>query len=352
MSPFSIVPDTVLKLHFYELSTQSAHRGAQEAVITVPMTAVPWTHFEVDICGSKVSLLMNSFQPHRLQPSARLLVYDWKNGRLQMNIAKHNSHHSTAVFLSTKIILLVISENNWGVLELWSIQDLLEYGPEIVLELPKLPNHHEYEIRRVESYPKGNDNTRTSQSESLHSSFVDSLVVLDVGHFHEMIVQDMFLMVPRHALLQQITSAQSCGEKCSWTEWGPSICQWVPGSGFDQGWATVACAQRCVFLTEDRSIILLDFNPYTWKRALLKQTKPNDLSAAPTTGQFVLSELDFVDELALFGEQTHSRLQYVAKKSREATTWSGVMMDEEWIVGVNDRLDTDGRFSLDVWHFG
>jgi hypothetical protein len=84
------------------------------------------------------------------------------------------------------------------------------------------------------------------------------------------------------------------------------------------------------------------------------------------------SGIDILEVSELFGEQVCSQLGYVATESREETTCNGIMMDEEWIVGINVRLysypvpgkptyfdddiqDTthsDGKFSLEVWHLG
>ncbi|KAF7359153.1 F-box domain-containing protein [Mycena sanguinolenta] len=305
--------DVILKLHLFEMSTQSAHREALEPAIVLPIDAVAWPDFEIDICGPNVSIL--AFSVDNQHPDNRLLVYDWKKGRLQM--------------------LIRLEYLNCGILsDSEGIAD-----PHISLTLPKSPDGCEYDITRVESNPKGSN---AATSRPFRSSFIDSLVVLSVLCFppaEATVFQQMFLVIHRQALLQQISSESHTRQR-SWEEWGPPISRWINADIITQTeWPTIICGQRLAFLTPQSHIVLLDFNPYTRKRALLEQAKRTDGNAIePTASQFVSvppSELDIVDCLALFGEEPHSQLEYVAKKSRKPVAWSGVIMDEEWIVGIN-----------------
>ncbi|KAJ6500693.1 hypothetical protein C8R45DRAFT_978642 [Mycena sanguinolenta] len=345
--------DVILKLNFYEMATHSAHRGAVEPVIILPIPATPWPDFELDICGPKVSILM--FSVENLQPSNRLLVYDWKNGRLQMDRTT-NFDYSTTIFLSPDVLLLAHTP---GVLELWTISDLSERSeePEIVLALPKLPDHCECEITKIESNPKGNYN---AASQPFGSSFAHSLVVLGLLYYPEedAAFQEMFLIIPRQALLQQI-SGENLPKVRSWEEWGPPISRWIRANLVTYGseWPTIICGQRFAFITPWAALVLLDFNPYTRRQTRIEQMEMDDGTADfnPRLGQFGLmpsSELNIIDELGLFGEQPHSRLEYVGKVAQKLPTWNGVVIDEEWIVGINDTTDADGKFWLDVWHFG
>ncbi|KAF7353777.1 hypothetical protein MVEN_01063200 [Mycena venus] len=342
----------VLKLRFYEISTGSAHRNAQDPVIIVPMDVVGRPSFHVDICGPRVSVMMEIFND-TVEQRGRLLVYNWKQGQLQMDLV---DNYSAAVFLSTEIILL--AQETGGILQLWAIPDVPERiaGPRISLKLPRLPNHHEYYIVRAEYNPKGNHTPASRQP--FHSSLVHSLVILNIARLH---LDDddksarFRLVIPRRALLEQFSSGQNHGEERSWADWGPFIGRWFAASAFPDGWPSITCGQRCILLTPDRHILLLDFNPYTWKRTLLEKARRNGIAAIPATDQFVFvpsSELDVGDELAWLGEQVHSRLGYVAKKSRKTTNWDSVMIDEEWIVGVKDTIELDGKLAFEVWHFG
>jgi hypothetical protein len=226
-----------------------------------------------------------------------------------------------------------------GALELWTIQDVPERivaGPEMSLKLPQLPEHWEYHVTRATSNPKGND--ALASQLPFHSSFVDSLVLLHVILVNEdaQDVHDMFLAIPRRGLLQQIPSDENSPKERLWAGWGPPICRWFDRFFIDE-WSTIICGLRCAFLTPDRSILLFDFNPYTYKKALLEKVKGN--VEEPTTGPYVsLSSSEFLHEPGLFNEQVHSRLTYKMIQSREKTAYSGLMMDEEWIVGINVSL--------------
>ncbi|KAF7353785.1 F-box domain-containing protein [Mycena venus] len=329
--------DAVLKLRFYEMSTGFAHRNAQDPVIIVPIAVTADPTFEVDICGPKVSLLMQRFDA---PGPNRLLVYDWKKGQLQMDLA---DEHSTAVFLSADSILL--TNERGGALELWTIPDVPERiaGPQISLKLPQLPNHHEYILGKVEYNPKGNH--ALASQRPFYSPLAHSVVILTIDIMRYDVEDDpdsgVCLFIPRRALLEQTSACENHGEERLWAEWGPLISWWFSTSSIllDE-WPTIACGQRSVFLTPDRHILLLDFNPYTWKRTLLEQAQRKDSTVVPATGQFdfgLSSKLNSVDEVASLGplgEQTHSRLGCVAKLSLEPTTWDGVIMNEEWILGI------------------
>ncbi|KAF7359154.1 hypothetical protein MSAN_01257000 [Mycena sanguinolenta] len=354
-TPNADVPssDVVLKLRFYEMTTHSAHRAAVEPVIVFPIAVTPWPEFELDICGPKVSILM--FSVGDLGPSNRLLVYDWKKGRLQMERTT-NFDQSTTVFLSPEVLLFVHTP---GVLELWTISELPERSeePEISLTLPNLPDHCECEIKKVELNPKGHYN---AASQPFGSSFAASLVVLGLLYYPEegSAFQEMFLIIPRQALLQQISCAKRA-KVLSWEEWGPPISRWIHANFGSYGaeWPTIACGQKFAFITPWSALVLLDFNSYTQRRTLPEQMEleTGSVEFERILGQFVLmpsSELDIVDELTLFGGQPHSRLAYVGKVTQKPPTWSGVIMNEGWIVGINDTTESDGKFWLDVWHFG
>jgi hypothetical protein len=93
---FHLATDAIIKLHFYEISTRSAHRRAQEPVVLVPITyPIPSTmspDFEVDICGSRVAVLMaypgnlvyNPITELIVAQPNHLFIYDRRLGRLQM----------------------------------------------------------------------------------------------------------------------------------------------------------------------------------------------------------------------------------------------------------------------------
>ncbi|KAJ6546845.1 hypothetical protein B0H19DRAFT_1162738 [Mycena capillaripes] len=330
-----------LKLHFFEMSMKSPHRKAEEPVINLPISPAAFPNFEVEICGPKVAILMwydeNSWlipNPGAEIPPNRLLVYDWKHGQLQMDLSRN---YSAAVFISTDVILLA----RGGSLELWSIPAVPEHtaaSPEISLQLPELPPSSEYYIRGV--YNSMSTDVCASQ-QPFHSSFADSVVMLDVVTRHRPL-RDMFLIIPRRGLLLQIQLAHdgTRRKECLWADWGPPVSRWLDADIFLYQWSTIMCGQRCVFLRPDTSLLLFDFNPYTWRKSILEQAEAKGGGGEPTNRRFVSgpsSKADSFSDLESF-EQVDSQLGYVATESREKSYCQGVMMDEEWIVGLNVRL--------------
>ncbi|KAF7353793.1 hypothetical protein MVEN_01064800 [Mycena venus] len=276
------------------MSTGYAHHKAQEPVIILPIPPDGDSSFEVDICGTQVSILVEfiTYIDIFAKQCSRVLIYDWRKGQLRMDLSA-DSRYSAAVFLSTEIVLL--AQETGGALELWNIPDVPEHiaGPEISLRLPPLPDHYGYCISRVKYNPKGNHAAASRQP--FHSSLVHSLVMLNIMQVDNdgLDIKIMFLTVSRLALLERLFSAETPGEELSWSEWGPVFCRWFPTSCFIVDWQTITCGERCIFLMPDRCLLLLDFNPYTRKKALLEQEK-QDSSAVPATG-----ELEFVEELPL-----------------------------------------------------
>ncbi|KAJ7494446.1 hypothetical protein B0H11DRAFT_936775 [Mycena galericulata] len=356
---FALTSSPIIKLRFYEMSTQSPHRWARESVLQLPIAVVGCPDFSLDICGPHVAILtvyspLLQFNPLKEHLRSRLLIYDWRQGRLQMDL---RASSSAVVFLSPGIILL--SRLETGTLELWAVPDSPEHmsaGPEISLRLPRLLHNGRYHSVKVECNPKGPESPAVSH-QLFHSSFADSVVMLQVMIRHDTlddeenawVIHEKFLIIPRRALLQQIPPIGHTGSRERvWAEWGPSISRWIHASAFAGYWPTIMCGQRCVLRdigTPDvpSSFVILDFNRYTCRKAQLRQADDSDEVVEP--------ERDAVD-LHVFEEEVNSQLCYVVTESQQKCTYDGILLDEEWIVGIHDKTDTDGKFSIDVWHLG
>jgi hypothetical protein len=169
-------------------------------------------------------------------------------------------------FLSTDIILLA---NIAGALELWTIQDQSDdTGPEIGLCLPEVSDGCQYHIQRVDNNPKG-DTTQASQS--LDYSFADSLVALSIVRIEQdgLEVQIMCLTIPGVVFCNNFPRLKTVARSVHRRNGALRSLDVSVFPPFD--WP---CGQRCVSPTADRSIVLLDFNPYTRKKTLLEQAKP------------------------------------------------------------------------------
>ncbi|KAJ7771512.1 hypothetical protein B0H16DRAFT_1714745 [Mycena metata] len=122
------------------MSTQSPYGLAREPVIQVPIPDGHVVSLTVDICGSKVAVMV-----HLPDHFGRLFVYDWNQGSLLMELA---GRYSVARFISYNVVLL--GQSIPGTLELWAIQENVPAGivdcPRISLMLSQLAELGQYII--------------------------------------------------------------------------------------------------------------------------------------------------------------------------------------------------------------
>ncbi|KAJ7184444.1 hypothetical protein C8R46DRAFT_1064088 [Mycena filopes] len=332
----------VVELCFYEMSTQSAHRMARKAVIKVPIPGEDIEHTALDVCGSKLSLLIDYDSDWNI--TSHLLIYDWKQGHLLMDI---RGEYKTTTFLSPDVILLV--QESAGTLELWSIpgnvaQDIL---PRVSLKLPQLADGGTYEISSLESNPKGP--TPLFSREPFHASFADSIIVLEVcillDDGPEEAVFD--LVLPRSALLQLLPLPGEYEKELLWGEWGPPISQWL-GRSISDNWAPVICGQRYVNVEPDSRIRLLDFNPHTHRKLTTTSDATGEDTTVCTDSGEAIQRVDGLT-LGIFAEKLSPQLGCVVAHASERTVYNGVLLDEKCIVGIKDTMFVDGKLSFDIW---
>lgn len=242
-----------------------------------------------------------------------------------------------------------------GSLELWAVPAALESmpaGPEISLKLPQLIRNGKYHSVKVEYNPKGPE--IQSSEQLFDSSFSDSVVMLQVmiqldalgGDQTEFLYEhhEMFLFVPRRALLQQIPLAGQTGPRERvWADWGPPVSRWIEAGPFAGYWPTIMCGQQCVLRNmvlsdTPSSFLLLDFNPYTYRKARLQQAEEGGRSPRNPLVEAVEASTNEFAELDIFEEGVDSQLGYVVTESRQEYTYDGLMIDEEWIVGIHVRF--------------
>ncbi|KAJ7771455.1 hypothetical protein B0H16DRAFT_1881091 [Mycena metata] len=346
---------TTHRLRFYEMSTQSAHCGAQEPVITLPSIILDGPDFQVDVCGPKVMVLITDFRMFDvpatgLQPS-RVMLYDWKQGLLQTDLS---DMYSAAVFVSVDIILLARWQT--GTLELWSTQMDVPARMTVSLKLPQLARFGTYHVIRIEYNPKGRGGPSSKQP--FHSSFADSIIMLQIivdpsdESFPD--ITNLFLFVPRRALLQ-LSSGRNDGEELTWRDWGPLNAKWMDGTGMLDEWPTIICGQRCVLAQateEGARVTVLDFNPYTHRRTPIPEDEQegDDGPSNKFVVSVVKNQFEHVEDL--FAEEVDTQLGVVGVVLSRDSQYDGVLMDEEWIVGINDKRQSEGRFWLEVLNIG
>ncbi|KAJ7771503.1 hypothetical protein B0H16DRAFT_1714735 [Mycena metata] len=336
-----------LKIHFYEMSTQSVHRLARKPVAKVSAIGSLGNFVSdtgVDVFGSRIALLV-LYTDSEL-PS-RLLVYDWKQGRLLMDFL---GRFSIARFLSLDVLVLV--ERETGALELWTIQktssgDVAGHS-RISLQLPQLAKPgSKYIVLDAESNPKGSGSL--SSQEPFQSSFTDSILLFQVFILHgggDQETQVLDMVVSRRALLQLLPSAEEHSRELSWKEWGPPVTRWLDrGSGSDI-WPPITCGQRHASTDPlTGRIRLLDFNPCT-HRKLTRNAAGEERTVCTVSG----AETHVVNRFSpgIFSEEITSQLGCVVADSQPV--YSGVLLDESWIVGIKDTMNVDGKVAFDVWH--
>ncbi|KAJ7042108.1 hypothetical protein C8F04DRAFT_116810 [Mycena alexandri] len=104
----NVISVGTVKLCFYEMSTQSAHRIAREPVIQVSIPGEGIVNFELDICGSKIALLTSATR-----------VFSYTIGRtvafLWTFVANIQPSH-----LSPDVLLLPVVQGFAGTFGLWT----------------------------------------------------------------------------------------------------------------------------------------------------------------------------------------------------------------------------------------
>ncbi|KAJ7771498.1 hypothetical protein B0H16DRAFT_1771004 [Mycena metata] len=340
-----------VKMHFYEMATQSAHRLARKPVVKVPRIRRLGkfvSDARVDICGSKIALLVHYADS---EPPSRLLIYDWKQGRLLMDFF---GHFSIARFLSLDVV--VLAERDTGSLKLWTIQENPQdvvACPRICLRLPQLEKPGgKYIVFDAESNPKGSGSL--SSQEPFHSSFTDSILLFQVLILLEDQETELLLdlVVSRRALLQLLPSAEEPSIELSWKQWGPPIARWLGGGSGSDNWAPITCGQRLASVDPLTGCIrLLDFNPYTYRKLSRKQMDDTGESTAVCT--LSGTETNVVNRLSpgIFGEEIASQLGCIVADSPAEAVYNGVLLEGKWIVGVKDTLDVDGKLSFDLCQY-
>ncbi|KAJ7184477.1 hypothetical protein C8R46DRAFT_461341 [Mycena filopes] len=339
--------DHGVKLRLYEMPSHTPHPMAQESIILLPQhRAGPF--YTVDVCGPRLSILFDCLQPGNDEETftTRLVVYDWKRNHLLMDIS---GDYSVAMFVSADTMLLAQIDT----LQLWDISGGVESvdAPKISLKLSQLKAPGTYDISGIESH-------RSSPSHRpFQAAFADSILALDV----EIAMDDddddddfaeLLLVVPRRALGQLIQSTnRQPGNELSWKEWGPPIARWLDASTFRlDDWQTITHGQRCAFVSYG-CLRIYDFNPYAYRRAL----KGPDQVCMMSTEAGVWKEGSDIQS-GIFGEEIVSQLGYTISvldsELAMDVNYDGVLMGEEWIVGINDTTHFEGKFSLDVWHMG
>jgi hypothetical protein len=193
-----------------------------------------------------------------VQPDDHVYVYEWKTGKLKLEITAEWRTYFAAVFLSPEVIML--PNTTTATIELWYIPSG-QTTPALTLHLPRLLPGVRIRTITARGEPNPAVSLRKNRRDPFHSSVEDSIIVFHVsfaGAAH------MFLLFIHRRTLLALLTTHTPGDACDYTTWGPDICRWINAAGLVMDWITTSSGQRCVLLPMrlPTPFILLDFNPY------------------------------------------------------------------------------------------
>ena len=226
---------------------------------------------------------------------------------------------------------------------------------------PKMP--HSAIITVTQSHPTSSGPVFISPSSDrpFRDKAEDAIVIFNMSYnnnYSSWARRDwLTFIVHRRALLAHIPMAHcTCSPFCSlpepmpavvhvpWSEWGPPATRWLMGTMY---WMTKTAGQRAVTL-EDRMpspVIVRDFNPYAVSaaRALAAENgqseQGNWSQQLPNGNRMTLNVEDSVLTASLiFKEDVRSSLPYVEVVTQDEYHYSGVMMDDQRILGLKVSL--------------
>ena len=206
-----------------------------------------------------------------------------------------------------------------------------------------------------------------------HDKAEDAIVIfyLYYAYFdqHQIEMDWLTLIVHRHALLTHIPAAhRACAPFCSttepapalvevpWSIWGPSATRLFMGIPTEMPWAETTSGQRAVLLQYrmPTPIIVQDFNPYAVRaaRALASasgQSQQGDWSTELPDGTTMSLRVEgrvFTAKHPIFKEDVWSSLPYVEFVTGDRYPYTGVMMDEERILGFQVHFESLCRWPV------
>ena len=267
---------------------------------------------------------------------------------------------------------LVIPNSHEHTLEVSKIVIDSDNAPRLVLlcvlHLPPLTENasfgHYY--CRAEPNPTGSGPVAISppSDRPFRDKAEDAIVIFNMSYNHDhspWARRDwLTFIVHRRALLAHIPTAhRTCAPFCSlpapipavvqvpWSEWGPPATRLFTGNSAAMHWITTTAGQRAVKL-EDRMpspIIVRDFNPYAVSaaRALAAENgqseQGNWSQQLPNRNRMTLNVEDSVLTAGfIFKEDVRSSLPYVEVVTQDEYHYSGVMMDDQRILGLKVSL--------------
>ncbi|XP_006463004.1 hypothetical protein AGABI2DRAFT_186799 [Agaricus bisporus var. bisporus H97] len=362
MTSFRYLSD--IRLHFYQVSTALPHPEAQRPVISVMQVEVDWGRptVGIEIVGNNLVLILAYSDSHH-RPDDRIFIYDWKHGALKM-VIQHT-------YICYNIFLTPHSN---GTLEYWRVPKGRSDAPSqpfFKLALPPLCPEDNVGIDTIEcrAEPSPTSGFRYSPK-PFHPDPYRAIAIFKMRirsrEFHDFlhIIQDtryFFLFVHRSSLVECLN------RPVPYDDWGRDVCRWLPADDYSTEWITTTSGQKCALFPEMggsdsdfllESITMLDFNQVEVARVSAIQEHSNSRSGTEIEDgdgdgdgdedededwvderdeEILIDEDSRLDDSGrCFLDDVYGRLPFKRSKTTHSFVYSGVLMDEERVIGIQD----------------
>ncbi|KAG6826816.1 hypothetical protein H0H92_014285, partial [Tricholoma furcatifolium] len=295
------------------------------------------------------------------------------------NVEIENQIYHNVIFLSPTILCLPNRRQN--TLDIWLIPDtpiaataIPLIQPFLQLELPKLIRMSQIISISCRSEPNPSPQGMRHSTRPFHASSEDAIVIFNICVFGLTDMSTFTMYVHRRALLELCFSRERKPvytpevmldptlepEVVPWQEWGPDRTRWFQVEDRSSNWVTTTVGQRAVILSnfseeeeeEDegndeeplQTVLMLDFNQRTVKKVASDQPEGLRVVDRPS----LLSS-------KYFSTPIESRLPCVVAKLNLPPTGrplAGLLIDEEWLVGVRTIEPHASIAELEVLHMG
>ncbi|CAA7266648.1 unnamed protein product [Cyclocybe aegerita] len=149
-----------------------------------------------------------------------------------------------------------------------------------------------------------------------------------------------------------------------WNDWGPSVTRWFNADDLSRAFISNSSGQRYVQYTRGGSISILDFNPWTVRRAYngLGNKAPVEgphcilsvvgLNQGGVEGDVLELEENMCSGEGMFAEDVVGTLPYVKCRSKEEFNFDGIVMHDEMLLGMKINRERRNLDTMSVLYFG
>ncbi|KAJ6588506.1 hypothetical protein B0H19DRAFT_1248157 [Mycena capillaripes] len=329
----------LVKLEFLTVSAPHSQHPQVRGPIDVQNSSWGMPNVILEIVGDHLVFVVGyAYATGDDRPEDRFYVYEWKTGKLKLEISAEGRTYFGAVFLSPEVIML--PNTTTATLELWSISSG-QTTPTLTLHLPRLVPGVRIRTMTSRGEPNPAVSLRKDRRVPFHSSVEDSIIVFHINFPGPGPgLGPLFLLFIHRRSLLTLLATHTAGDTCSYAEWGPDICRWVNAAGLVMDWITTTSGQRCILLPMrlPTSLILLDFNPY---------------KAHANPSHCIPPEDDPFVDYGIFAEPVGSRLPcHVRGSNEQFSSYSGVSLDDARVIAFRRNSLFRQISAVDIFYFG